>query len=109
MRDVGAQVVAMLTMRDPTRTVADTLDAALDKGELVALEDGVDRLERQVGHLHCALSVILLVPELVAQGRVESQVPVDTGQSHRVSLACRQQYVAINGSNRWRTVTLPRL
>ena len=99
------QILTMLTVRHSPGTVAGALDSAGDQGEGVALQDGVDCLERGVGHLHPALHPPHLVQEVVAERGVETQVPEHTGQQSRVSSVISQHDLTINAANWRRTMT----
>ena len=75
----GAHVDTIGTVRCSTGSVAYTLDTAPHQRELVGVHDGVNGLERDIGHLHCPLTVTSLRPEPVAQCLTQPDVPTHSG------------------------------
>ena len=93
---IGAHVQARVTVGHAPWTVTHALDTGLDQGELVRVHDGVDGLQRHVGHLHRPRHGAGLGPELVAERLPEANLPGDGGEVCHLASIILHQYLAIN-------------
>ena len=103
---IGAHVQARVTVGHAPWTVTHALDTGLDQGELVRVHDGVDGLQRHVGHLHRPRHGAGLGPELVAERLPEANLPGDGGEVCHLASILLHLDLAVHHASRWGTVVI---